>query len=404
VRILLVHNRYQQLGGEDAVFEAEHQLLLDHGHPVEAIEFSNHDIPARPGSLQQLQLLRDTTWSRAGASRVADGARRHQAQLVHFHNTFPLVSPAAYRSARSTGAATVQTLHNYRLVCPNGLLFRDNQPCHDCLGRTVAWPGVQHACYRESRPQTLAVAAMQTTHRLLRTWRTQVDRYIALTGFGRDRFLEGGLPPHLVETKPNFIADPLVVEPPASAPRRNGYLFVGRLSTEKGLDTLLQAWRNDPHLPPLHVAGDGALREDVNELALSTNRDTSNVTYLGQLTRPQVLDEFPRATALVFPSTWYEGFPVTIAEAFATGTPVIASNLGAMAEIVTDGYTGLLFTPGDPADLAEKVRWAEAHPTEMASMGRNARAEYEAKYTPDANYQQLIAIYQRALEHRQANP
>jgi glycosyltransferase involved in cell wall biosynthesis len=392
MRILLVHNRYQQRGGEDQVFETERAILEARGHQVQTLEFDNASIPAQHSPLVAARLAAGTVWSRSAAARVTEAVREHPAEVVHFHNTFPLVSPAAYYAARRAGAAVVQTLHNYRLLCPNALFYRDGAPCEDCLGRRISWPGILHACYRDSRTQTAAVAAMQAVHRAVGTWRGAVDAYIALTEFGRWKFIEGGLPPERIEVKPNFIhfeGSPLDQE-------RRGYLYVGRLDETKGIATMLDAWRALPDLEALRIAGDGPLLGDVSKAA----SQLPNATALGRLSRSEVLMEMAVARALVFPSRWYEGFPVTIAEAFASGTPVIASRLGAMAELVEDRRTGLLFEPGNASDLATKVAWAAANPADMAAMGGAARAEYEAKYAPERNYDLLMEIYERATARR----
>ena len=390
MRVLLVHNRYQQRGGEDAVFEAERDLLERHGHHVVCVEFDNDEIPERSSPIALARLAIETTWSRRAAARVGEAARRHEADVAHFHNTFPLVSPAAYSACHAAGAAVVQTLHNYRLLCPKAVLLRDGAPCEDCLGRTVAWPGVLHACYRGSRIETFTVVTMLAAHRLRGTWKRDVDRYIALSNFGKEKFVEGGLPSERIAVKPNFLAP----DPGTGAHERDSFVFVGRLSEEKGLQVLLDAWSRAPLALPLEIVGDGPERR----LVAMHAEQSRYIERLGLLPRADVLTVMKSVRALVFPSLWYEGWPVTIIEAFACGLPVIASRLGAMAEMVEDGRTGLLFTPGDPLDLAEKVRWAADHPAELDAMGAAARHAYEAKFTDDHNYGQLMAIYRQAIE------
>lgn len=392
MRILRVHNRYQRRGGEDAVFGAEVALLQERGDSVRVIEVTNDAIEAARSPRDSAALALTTIWSRSGRRLVAGAAAEFGPDVVHFDNTFPLVSPGAYGAARNHGAAVVQTLHNYRLVCPSATLYRDGAVCEDCLGKTPL-PGVLHACYRHSRPQSAVVAAMLAAHRLRRTWSRDVDRYIALSDFARSKFIEGGLPARLIATKPNFVSG-------ESAPGhgdRTDILFAGRLTPEKGVRTLLAAAQ---HLEEIHlrIAGDGPLAREV-VIAAHANH---GITALGLLRSEQVRQEMRLATSLVFPSEWYEGFPLTILEAFASGTPVITSRLGAMTEIVEDGRTGLLFEPGNARELAAKIHWAHDHPREMHAMGENARAAYEAKYTPDRNYALLMDIYREAIEHAQA--
>ena len=394
MRVLLVHNRYRQRGGEDAVFEAEGALLESASVPVDRLLMDNAEISDSMGPRERLKLAVRTTWSTEAYNLVRAAVRKHNADVVHFHNTFPLISPAGYRAARAEGAAVVQTLHNFRLICPNALLLRDDAPCEDCVGRVFSWPGVYHACYRESRSQTLAVAGMQTTHRLLRTWTREVDRYIALTEFSRGRFVDGGLPAELIEVKPNFIS---LAPEPEIAPRR-GFLFVGRLERAKGVYPLIDAWGSLTRDFPLRIAGDGPLGPDAKHRA----RELSEIVWLGRVSREKVMKELVCSLALIVPSISYETFGLTIIEAFANGTPVIASRLGAMEELIEEGQTGLLFEPGNPMDLAEKVRWAAQNPQEMRRMGEAARGEFTARYAPGPNLAHLLAIYERAIVHRQA--
>jgi glycosyltransferase involved in cell wall biosynthesis len=309
--------------------------------------------------------------------------------VVHFHNTFPLISPAAYAACQRLGVPVVQTLHNFRLLCPNSLFFRDDHPCEDCLGKTPPWPAAAHACYRGSRQQTAVVATMLTAHRLRRTWQKDVNRYIALSEFSRHKFIAGGFPAAKVAVKPNFV-DSI---PRAFAIERCGFLTVGRLSVEKGVPTLLGAWDRQESPSRIRVVGDGPLWDDVAAVAARQPK----LHQLGRLSRDEVLTEMQAAIALVFPSECYENFPVSIAEAFASGLPVIASRHGAMAEIVRDGQTGLLFEPGNADDLVAKAQWASSHPHEMRQMGAAARLEYESKYTASHNYEQLMAIYRDAI-------
>jgi glycosyltransferase involved in cell wall biosynthesis len=326
-----------------------------------------------------------------------------RSEIVHVHNFFPTASPSIYSAARSHGAAVVQTLHNYRLLCPNALFFRDGHVCEDCLGKFMPWPGVAHACYRDSRAASGVTAAMLTVHRARRTWLEEVDIFIALTEFSRQKFIEGGLPADRIVVKSNFIDRP---EPPTR--RDDDYLlFVGRLVDYKGASLLPAAWQLLNNPPPLRIAGDGPQRETLTAAIEHTPLSLTGegpgaraITLLGSIPAEHVQHQMSGALALVVPSLLYETFGMVIIEAFATGLPVIASRLGAIAEIVDDGRTGLLFEPGNAADLAAKVRWATDHPAKMRQMGANARAEYEAKYTAEINYRQLMAIYERAVERR----
>ena len=378
MKLLLVHNSYQQPGGEDQVFASELELLASHGHEV--VRYTAHNDAVR--QLSKLTLACRTSWSRTTYREMRAVLQRERPQIVHVHNTLPLLSPAVYYAAGAARVPVVQTLHNYRLLCPNALLLREQRICEDCLGRRVAWPGIVHACYRQSRGATGAVAVMLSVHRLLGTWTRQVNRYIALTEFMRQKFIDGGFPADQIVVKPNFVAP----DPGMGAHGGRYALFVGRLSPEKGVQTLLRAWQ--------HVDGRILSRSRVRDpCRISRTAHQAGVEWLGQQSREQVFALMKQAFVLVFPAEWYEGFPADHSRGFATGLPIVASRLGAMAELVQDRRTGLLFTPGDPIDLAATVEWAFAHPNELADMGRRAREEFEAKYTAERNYQLLRDIY-----------
>lgn len=376
--VLLVHNRYRQPGGEDRVFTAEAELLRARGHRVIRHEAHNDAVAEHA----PVALAARTIWSRATYRELRALIRRERPDVVHVHNTLPLLSPAVYYAAGAEGVPVVQTLHNYRLLCPAGLLLREGRVCEECVGRTVPLPAVVHGCYRSSRAATGAVAAMLSAHRLLGTWRERVDVYVALTEFARRKFVEGGLPAGRIRVKPNFLA-----ADPGMGPHRGGYaLFVGRLSPEKGIHTLLDAWSRLDGTVPLKMAGDGPL-------ASLAGQGVPGVEWLGRQPSERVLALMRDASFLVFPSHWYEGLPMTLVEAFATGLPVISSRLGSMEELVEDGRTGLHFTPGDPRSLAAQVARLVRHPREAAEMGGRARAAYEARYTAERNYALLLDLY-----------
>lgn len=377
MRVLLVHNAYQQRGGEDAVVQAEHDLLADHGHDVRLFGRHNDDISA----MGRAGLAVQTLWSRATTHELGAQLAAWRPDVVHVHNTFPLISPSAYWACAAAGVPVVQTLHNFRLLCPQAMLLREGRVCEDCLGK-LPWRGAVRGCYRGSRAQSTVLAGMIALHRGLGTWHNKVTRYIALNGFCRAKFVQGGLPAGRITVKPNFVDCPA----PQAGPRA-GFLFVGRLSAEKGVAVLAQAMQ--VARLPLRVAGSGP---DDAQL-----RAAPAVEMLGAQPPQAVYAEMTRALALVMPSICYETFGLVAVEAFANGLPVIASRLGALPELVQEGVTGLLFEPGNAQDLAARLQWAQAHPQEMAAMGRNARARYEAEYTPERNLPQLVAIYEEAI-------
>ena len=390
MRIVVAHNYYQQPGGEDQVFAAEVALLRRFGHDVQTFVVHNEALDG----LSRIKAMAASVWNRASYEAVRPLVRQTRAEVVHFHNTFPLISPAAYRAARDEGAAVVQTLHNFRLVCPCALLFREGVVCEECLGRSMAWPGIVHGCYRQSRTTTAAVAGMVWAHELLGTWHNDVDVYVAPTSFARSKLIEGGLPAEKLVVKPNFV-DP---DPGVGAGRGEYMLFVGRLSAEKGIDTLLAAWEGLPEAIPLKIVGDGPLAGVVADAAAQR----TNIEWLGRRSLAEVYELMGDAAALVFPSRCYETFGRSIVEAFARGTPVIASGHGAMTDLVEHRRTGLLFAPGDAADLASQVRLLLADPQLACSMRAAARTEYESHYTGPTNYEQLINIYTRAIRSRPA--
>jgi glycosyltransferase involved in cell wall biosynthesis len=389
MKVLLVHNSYQQPGGEDIVFEQERQLLTREGHTVITYQRSNNDINDY-SVLKRLDLLKTVVWATEPRLQLIQLLNREKPDLVHVHNTFLLISPSIYSACQEVGVPVVQTLHNYRLFCPTATFFRDGHVCEECVDHDLS-RSIAHGCYRHSRAATAAVVLMLSVHRQRHTWTEGVNSYIALTEFARDRFLEGGLPADKLFVKPNFVHP----DPGLPAETRGSYaLFVGRLSPEKRVSTVLAAWTHIRSRMPLLVLGGGPERVELEKEALQ--RGLSGVTFHGQLSREQTLAAMRQARFLVFSSEWYENFPVTLAESFASGLPVICSRLGAMEEIVEDGRTGLHFTPGDSNDLAQKVDWAWSHPERMQMMGKEARREYEAKYTAEKNYPILMNIYEEA--------
>lgn len=385
LNVLLVHNFYQQAGGEDEVFRSETALLTRFGHRVQTYTVSNDVIEHTP----RIRAAVNTLWNRQVARELHKVVRDGGFEVVHFHNTFPVLSPAAYAGARAGGAAVVQTLHNYRLMCANALFYRDGHVCEDCLGRRVPWPAVRHRCYRDRRDASAVVAAMQVTHHTAGTYRRGVDAYIALTEFARGKFIAGGLPERRLHVKPNFY-DP----DPGLGQADGGYaLFVGRLSPEKGVTTLLDAWRSlGAHLP-LRILGDGPLAGEVARAA----ETSPGVTWLGRQGRAQVLEQMQNAAMLVLPSSCYEGLPMTLVEAYAVGLPVVGSNLGAMSVLIEHGRTGLHFRAENAADLAAQAAWLQAHEAERQVMRLQARHTFESTYGAERNHELLMGIYQTAL-------
>lgn len=385
MQIVVVHNHYQFQGGEDESYQSEVRVLREAGHDV--VAFTEHN--DRVKTLGPVRTAVRAVWSSEAYDRVRKLLRESKTDVLHIQNFFPLISPSVYYAGRAEGVPIVQSLRNYRLLCPDALFFRDGQVCEECMGKTLPWPGVVHGCYRGSRSATAAVTAMITSHRLVGTWTQMVDLYVALTEFARKKFIEGGLPADKIVVKPNFVYP----DPGVGQHRGNYALFVGRLSSEKGMGTLLKAWERLGGNRQLKIVGDGPMRESVE----ATAAQLPGVDYLGRQTVQQVYSLMADAEMLIFPSEWYETFGRVAVEAFAKGTPVVAANTGAIAELVDDGRTGLLFEPANVDDLQAKIEWAWNNPQRMAEMGREARCEYELKYTAESNYQMLMDIYARAI-------
>lgn len=382
-----VHTHYLQPGGEDQFFITEVAILRQRGHHVVDLTFHNQELDRMPPWRQGAVTL----WNQEAYRRVREIIRAHRPDLVHVHNTFPLASPAVVHAAKAEGVPVVMTLYNYRLLCVNALFFREGRVCEACLGR-LPWRGALYGCYRESRAASAVVGGMIALHRALGTWNL-VDRFIALTEFARQKFIEAGFPPEKIAVKPNFVHPD-----PGPGEGRGGYgLFVGRLSPEKGLGTLLRAWERLGGRVPLKIVGDGPLAPEVQE----AQKRIPGVEWLGRKAPEEVYPLMGEAAFLVFASEWYETFGRVAIEAFAKGTPVLAAHIGAVGEVTEDGRTGLHFRPGDPEDLAAKVEWLLARPTELARMRKEARGEYEAKYTAERNYELLMAIYRGVWEGRQ---
>lgn len=383
--LLIVHNKYRRTGGEDTVVMAEQDLLRSAGARVETMIYDSWD----KAKIRSLQMRPSQLISNPKTSHEArDLIRRHQIQIVHCHNLFPLLSTSIYATALAEGVPVVQTVHNYRMGCLNGLHLRNGRICQICEpGHYTA--GVAFGCYRGSRIQSLAIGLSRTVD----TWRGVWDQptiYIAPSEFMREKLLSWGIPEHKVVIKPHFVrTDPGKRSTPAEHA-----LFIGRLSAEKGLDMLLDVWTGER--PPLVIVGDGPMRDHLERRVQDEGR--ANIRFAGHLDKDGVNAMLRTARFLVMPSTWFETFGMVLIEAYAVGIPVIATRLGAMADVVRDGITGYLFTANDPTDLAAKLTLMDSDPDHLERMGEAARAEYERWYSAQGNLEQLRAIYAQALD------
>ncbi|MGY2896944.1 glycosyltransferase family 4 protein [Deinococcus sp. UYEF24] len=386
MRILTIHNKYQIRGGEDESRESEDEILRSRGHFLDEYISDNHQIK---GPVSQLYTASRSIWNPKTYRDVQQKIRDCKTDIVDVHNFSPVISPSAHYAAKRMKKPVVQTLHNFRLLCVNAIFYRDGHVCQDCLGK-LPWSGVKHSCYRDSAGASAAVLAMIAAHRALHTWQKKVDVFVCLTEFAKNVFVIGGIPEEKIFIKPNFIK----TDPGQGKGHGDYYIFVGRLTEEKGVRTLLEAWKELPQFLGLKIIGDGPMAETLKKEATAMH----NIEFLGRLPAEQAYEVIGEARALILPSKWFETFGRVAVEAFAKGIPVIASDIGAVAEVVTENKTGYLFRPGDSKHLTERIRQLEAMPEERRRMGLNARAEFEKYYTAERNYEMMMEIYELALE------
>jgi glycosyltransferase involved in cell wall biosynthesis len=389
VRILYAHNFYRMPGGEDEIFADEIRLMRQHGHEVGAFESSSKTLATR----SKLAAGIEGVWSTRMADAIRARIRAERPDVVHVHNSYPVMSPAIFRAAAAEGAAVVHTLHNYRMLCSHAGLYRAGRICEDCVGAVAPWRGVLHGCNHNGRAADTQIAVAVGVHRLFGTWRRSIDRYIALTPFARDIYVRGGLPASKIAVLPTY------VEPdPGIGPGGEHALFVGRFTVEKGIRVILDAWRHMDGAIPLKIVGSGGPLADETAAAA---RGIPGVEFKGRVSREELTDLMQRARFLVFPSIWYEGTPRTIAEAFAAGTPVVSSDIGAMRLMVTPGRDGDWFCAGDPDDLARTIRALIAEPGRLSAMRAGARRTFESTYAADRHYDGLLSIYRDAIHERE---
>jgi len=389
MKIALVHNPYREAGGEDVVFESEKRLLERAGHSVTAYLRSNTELQA-DSVISRIAVVPRMLWSSETRREFAALLDRVRPDVVHVHNTFMRITPSIFSVCAEREIPVVQTLHNFRLLCPGGNFYRHGVICRQCVDRSLL-QSVRHGCYRNSRGATAAVALMLAFHRALETYQQSVTCFIALTKFAKEEFVAAGFPAEKFVVKPNFYD----ADPEERTGNGDYALFVGRLMENKGPRVLLNAWKHLHKRYPLHIVGDGPDRTILDAEARESN--LPEVSFLGRVSREAVIQEIKGARFVIVPSVLYEGFPMCIVESFACGTPVLCSRLGGLAEIVDHQVTGLHFEPGDAKDLARSVEWAWAHPVELEQMGHAARARYESMYTAKKNYSLLIDIYEQAL-------
>jgi glycosyltransferase involved in cell wall biosynthesis len=385
MKVLLVHNKYRTSApsGEDIAVGNERRMLQARGVEVIAFERCNDDLDDSTLMAKTAAAV-NTIWSQRSRSELRKVLRKERPDIVHVHNTFSMLSPSVYGACRTEGVPVVQTLHNFRFFCPSALFLRDGKPCEDCVDKSLL-QSVRYRCYRGSFGATATLAGMLALHRAIGTYSHDIARYIALTQFALGKVAKAGISPHKLVVKPNFVPDP-----PSPGRGGGGYIvFVGRLLEGKGTETLLAAWRRLPSVK-LKIIGDGALRPRLEAIA---REEHLNVEFAGPQSRAFVLEAIANADLLIVPSEWYEGFPMVIAESFACGTPVLASRIGSLEELIEEGVTGRQFKPADPEGLAHAVRATLADEPGLQRMRANARAYFDAHLTEAANFAQLMNIY-----------
>jgi len=392
--VLMLHNYYQHAGGEDVSMAAEIAILRQAGHQVELMQWHNDAIKTM-SRREKLNLFWQTVWNPDSKQQVRQALKDLNADLLHVQNFFPLISPSVYSAAKSLDIPVVQHLRNFRLGCLNVYLYREGQVCEACVGRNP-WRGVLYRCYRDSLPASLGVWQMVTAHRLRRTWHREVDAFITPSQFAADKLIEIGLPAEKLHVKPNFLPDPLTNDQIPPLPEIPTFLLIGRLSPEKGVLQLLQAWAalRQPDWQ-LWIVGEGPQRPDLEKFC--QEQALQNVHFWGYRPPAEMLKILQKSTLLVMPSRWYETFGRVVVEAFACGRPAIVSDLGAIAELVTNGTNGFKVEYDNVQAWVDTLRWCGEHPQSLVEMGHQARQDYLKNYTPEVNYQRLMEIYTTVL-------
>lgn len=334
--------------------------------------------------MPHIDLAMKTFWNADIHRELRKTIREFSPDVIHFHNTFPILSPSGYYAAKKENIPVIQTLHNFRLSCLNGLFLRENNICEDCLGKPP-WLGIVRKCYRSNFAASSILAGMVIFHRMIRTWQTQIDRFIVLNQFSRKKFIEIGLPAEKLMVKPNFIH----AKPTKKSANPNYALFIGRLSPEKGIEVLLNAWKKHRSGSNLLIAGSGPLESRVRQACLTDH----TIQYIGQVPAMEIFPLHENAKFLIFPSICYENQPLVLLESLAAGTPIIASKQGGIPEIIQHEKTGLLFKPGNTDELAHLIDRVLSSKEESMIYSKNARDDFQKRFSPEINYEKLMMVY-----------
>jgi glycosyltransferase involved in cell wall biosynthesis len=394
MNILQVHNKYKITGGEWTVLQQEYELLkLEHA--VDQYIVDNEKELA--SYVNQFKLIFSTHYNIQSKKKLAEALREKNYGVMHVHNFFPLLSPSIFEAAREQGVPSVMTLHNYRLIHPNGLMYHNGKIDQRSINGGSAYTCVMDGVYRNSILQTAVSAFMIEYHRKKATWTKFPSIFIALSQFSKDKFIEGGLPGDRIFIKPNFLKDPLIdfQELELSAKKKNRFIYAGRISGEKGVEDLVRCWLMNNIDAELYMVGDGPLKQKLEKLS----KHKGSIKWIGEVSRKEILNMFSESKAVIFPSKWFEGQPLVLLEALSMGCPVITSKIGNPREVIEDGITGFHFEPGNIADLYQKIIFVQNNPDKLRELSENARQAYLKKYTPELNIRQVDEIFIAAAEY-----
>ncbi|MBL4710014.1 MAG: glycosyltransferase family 4 protein [Flavobacteriales bacterium] len=380
MKIIQAHNFYQLSGGEDTVVAGERALLEEKGHQV--IPYYKHNNLLKGSFKEKLKLINSTSWSKATFNEMDALLKEYKPDVCHVHNFLPLISPSIYDACIKNDVPVVQTLHNYRLICANGLFSREGKVCEDCLTQSPMG-SVMKKCYRNSALQTYIVANMLLQHNKKGTWSNKVDKFICVTEFAKNKFIQHGIPESKLSVKPNFVSTRLVKE------KKEDYLvYVGRLEKEKGVDLIMKIAASVSI--KIKMLGEGVLASELSRI--------SNVELIGQKAHAETVDYIANAKALLFPSILYEGMPMTILEAFSVNTPVIATDIGAMKSMIEHQRTGLLFPLNSQNAFLEAIKFILENENKMKEISNFAYEEFKLKYSKESNYRMLNLLYQEVCK------
>lgn len=401
VKILLVHNFYGSTApsGENTAFVSEANLLRNRGHLI--VEFTRHsDELLNQGLFGRVRGALGTVWNPVSLHKLKSALREIQPEIVHVHNTFPILSPSVLYATRDLNIPTVMTLHNYRIGCSAATALRNDQPCTLCLDKKSVLPALRYGCYRDNRIATLPISLMIAVHRAKNTWKKNVDAFVTLTEFQREKMAQFGIPEASLFVKPQFLENP--PEPLPWRQRESKAVFIGRLYAAKGVHILIDSWKKwGKDAVPLEIIGDGPMKSELISVARASDA-ASSISFLGNLSYAEAMKRLSSAKLLIVPSLCFEGFPMVVQEAYAYGVPVAASNIGSLPHLVAENRTGALFVPGNAENLLASVQPLLADDNQLHILGVEAKKEFDLKYTAGKNYDILMSIYALAATHRRA--